>query len=64
MPMFADAKRDSEAVKAVYNKMVEEGVQMDEDFLQQYNQILIKYSDRISGGELNQKEWDTQVKGS
>jgi len=39
-----DARRDLDSVKAVYNKLVEDGETLNEGFLQHYNQILIKNS--------------------
>ena len=46
--VVSDARRDLDSVKAVYNKMVEDGVQIEDGFLQHYSHILMKYSEGIS----------------
>ena len=43
-----DARKDSASVKAVYEKLEAEGVEMNDSFVQQYNQIMRKYTDPAS----------------
>lgn len=43
-----DARKDLDSVKAVYNKLVEDGEKLEEGFLQHYNHILMKNSGGIS----------------
>ncbi|XP_044181331.1 leucine-rich PPR motif-containing protein, mitochondrial-like [Acropora millepora] len=40
-----DTRNDLDAVKGVYQQMVTEGMELTESFVQQYNQILLKYGD-------------------
>lgn len=44
----SDARKDLDSVKAVYNKLVEDGEKLEEGFLQHYNHILMKNSGGIS----------------
>lgn len=44
----SDARRDLDSVKAMYNKLVEDGETLDEGFIQHYNHILIKNSRAIN----------------
>lgn len=39
-----DARKDPDAIKGVYEQLVSEGVELDSSFVQQYNQILLKYA--------------------
>lgn len=43
-----DARKDSASIKAVYEKLESEGVEMNDSFVQQYNQIMRKYTDPAS----------------
>ena len=43
-----DARKDPAAIRRVYEQLVAEGVELDDSFLQQYNQILLKYTDTAS----------------
>ncbi|XP_020623169.1 uncharacterized protein LOC110060717 [Orbicella faveolata] len=43
-----DARQDLDSVKAVYNKLVEDGEKLEEGFLQHYNHILMKNSGGIT----------------
>ncbi|XP_073231331.1 uncharacterized protein [Porites lutea] len=42
-----DARKDPASVKALYDKLVAEGVELDESFLQNLNHILLKYSETV-----------------
>ena len=42
-----DARKDPASAKALYDKLVAEGVELDESFLQNLNHILRKYSETV-----------------
>ena len=42
-----DARKDPASVKALYDKLVAEGVKLDESFLQNLNHIMLKYSETV-----------------
>lgn len=42
-----DARKDPASVKALYDKLVAEGVKLDESFLQNLNHVLLKYSETV-----------------
>lgn len=44
MLFVLDARKDSASIKAVYEDLVAEGLQLNDAFLQDYNHILLKYS--------------------
>ena len=44
----SDAGKDLDSVKVVYNKLVEDGEELDEGFLQHYNHILMKNSEGMT----------------
>ena len=60
--LILDFHRDSDAIKAVYNEVVEEGMEMNAHFHEMYNHIMIKYSERLPSSEYNQTASATQVK--
>ena len=43
-----DVRKDPAAIRRVYEQLVAEGVEPDNSFLQQYDQILLKYTDIAS----------------
>ncbi|CAH3152703.1 unnamed protein product [Pocillopora meandrina] len=56
-----DFHRDLDAIKAVYNEVVEEGMEMSAHFHEMYNHIMIKYSERLPSSEYNQTASATQT---
>ncbi|XP_027052668.1 uncharacterized protein LOC113679889 [Pocillopora damicornis] len=59
--LILDFHRDSDAIKAVYNEVVEEGMEMNAHFHEMYNHIMIKYSERLPSSEYNQTASATQT---
>ncbi|PFX25555.1 Leucine-rich PPR motif-containing protein, mitochondrial [Stylophora pistillata] len=55
-----DFHRDLDAIKAVYNMIVEEGIEVGPAFHEIYKRTLIKYSERLSPGEVRQIASATQ----
>lgn len=55
-----DFHRDLDAIKAVYNMIVEEGIEVGPAFHEMYKRTLIKYSERLSPGEVRQIASATQ----
>lgn len=45
--LMLDARKDPASVKALYDKLVAEGLELDESFLQNLNHILLKYSETV-----------------
>ena len=47
MLFMLDARKDPTSIKGVYDKLVSEGVALDDSFLQHLNHTLLKYSETV-----------------
>ena len=51
-----DARKNPDAIRSVHEQLVAEGVELDNSFLQQYNQMLLKYTDTASSEAVSPPE--------